>query len=173
MSKQDSQFFNVFSIVIGLLVAVAILLFALSRAVANRTQGQQVLVEPQYLQSVEERIRPFARVAIAGQDNAALAIVEEAPGGAAGAAAALPTSGEEVYKVACAACHGQGIAGAPRSGDQGAWAPRIAKGKQTLYTHAIEGFQGEAGLMPAKGGRPDLPDDLVRAAVDYMIELNQ
>src|SRR5690606_7990229 len=65
VSKQDTQFFNVFSLVIGLLVVVAILLFALSRIVAGRTQGQQVFVEQQYLESVEERIRPFARVAIA------------------------------------------------------------------------------------------------------------
>jgi cytochrome c5 len=172
VSKQDTQFFNVFSLVIGILVVVTILLFAFSRVVANRTQGQQVMVEPQYLQSVEDRLRPFARVAIAGQDNAALAIVEGTAGGP-GTAAVLPTAGDEVYKLACAACHSPGIAGAPRSGDRVAWAPRLAKGAQTLYTHAIDGFQGSAGLMPPKGGRLDLSDDAVRAAVDYMMELNR
>lgn len=168
MSKQDTQFFNVFSLVIGLLVVVAILLFALSRIVAGRTQGQQVFVEQQYLESVEERIRPFARVAIAGQDNSALAIVRETPGGSA-QVVALET-GEDVVKQACSACHGQGIAGAPRVGDAAAWQARIAKGMDTLYLHAIEGFQGQQGLMPPKGGRTDISDELIREAVDVMVE---
>ena len=48
-------------------------------------------------------------------------------------------------------------------------APRIALGSETLYTHAIKGFMGEAGLMPPKGGRMDYSDDDVKAAVDYMV----
>lgn len=174
VSKQDTHFFNMFSLVIGLLVAVAIVIFALSRSVASRTQEQQVLEEREYLKGVEERIRPMARVAIAGQDNSALAIEDErATAGGGGSALPTPKSGTEVYEQACTACHGQGIGGAPRAGDKAAWAPRLAKGKEILYTHAIEGFQGEAGLMPPKGGRADLPDDLVRAAVDHMIELSR
>lgn len=173
MSKQDTHFFNVFSLVIGLLVAVAILLFALSRVVASRTQEQHVREEAQYVRAVEERLQPVGRVAVAGQDNSALAI--EAPataGGQAGAAAAMETA-EQVYEQVCQACHGAGIAGAPRVGDAAAWQPRVAKGKAILYTHAIEGYQGSAGLMPAKGGRPDVPDELVRAAVDLMIQQSQ
>ena len=38
-----------------------------------------------------------------------------------------------------------------------------------LYQHALQGFQGSAGVMPAKGGRPDVPDDLIKAAVDHML----
>jgi cytochrome c5 len=40
----------------------------------------------------------------------------------------------------------------------------------TLYQHALQGFQGTAGFLPAKGGRVDLPDDEIRAAVDYLVE---
>ena len=80
---------------------------------------------------------------------------------------------DDTYARACAACHGQGIAGAPKAGDKAAWAARIAKGNDTLYKHAIEGYQGEAGLMPAKGGRPDISDDLIRAAVDHMVEMSR
>ena len=170
MSNQDTHFFNMFSIVIGILVAVTVGIFVLARVVAGRTQEQHVLVEAQYMKAVAERLQPLARVAVAGENNSALAI-EQSPGGAesGGAAAALPTSGPEVYEVACTTCHGQGIAGAPRAGDAAAWNPRIAQGKEVLYQHAIEGFQGKSGVMPPKGGRPELSDELVRAAVDHMI----
>jgi cytochrome c5 len=96
----------------------------------------------------------------------AMAIPAAAPSGAAPVAAA---GGEDVYKTACAACHGAGIAGAPKSGDKGAWGPRIAQGKPTLYEHAIKGYQGKGGVMPAKGGNTALSDDDVKAAVDYMV----
>jgi cytochrome c5 len=169
VSKQDTHFFNMFSLVLGILITVAILLFAFARIVAGRTQEQQVLVEAQYLREVEGRIKPAARVAVAGQDNSALAI--EAPADAAGAAAPPLTNGTEVYEHVCKTCHGPGLAGAPKAGDVAAWQPRIAKGKAILYQHSVEGFTGSAGVMPAKGARPDLSDDLVHQAVDHMIEL--
>ena len=78
-----------------------------------------------------------------------------------------------MFEQTCSACHGQGIAGAPRAGDKAAWGPRIAKGKAVLYQHAIDGFTGSAGVMPPKGGRPDAPDDLVKQAVDHMVQLAQ
>jgi cytochrome c5 len=173
VSKQDTHFFNVFSLVIGILVVVAILLFALARAVAGHTQGQQVFVERDYLKAVEERLQPMARVAVAGQDNSALAIVENKGEEQGGSAAAAPADGEQVFQQVCAACHGAGIAGAPKAGDAAAWAPRIAKGKDTLYKHAVEGFQGSSGFMPAKGGRADLSDDLVHQAVDHILDVSK
>lgn len=66
-------------------------------------------------------------------------------------------------------CHGAGVAGAPKVGDKAAWEPRVAQGKDTLYKHAIEGFSGQAGMMPAKGGNPSLSDDQVKAAVDFLV----
>jgi cytochrome c5 len=87
----------------------------------------------------------------------------------AGAAPAAAGGGEGVYKGACVACHGAGIAGAPKLGDKAAWATRIAQGKPTLYEHAIKGYQGKAGVMPAKGGNSALADADVQAAVDYMV----
>lgn len=173
MSKQDTHFFNVFSLVIGILVVVAILLFALARAVAGHTQVEQVFVERDYIKAVEQRIQPLAKVAVAGQDNSALAIVENKGDAQGGSAAALPANGDEAYQQVCAACHGAGIAGAPKAGDAAAWAPRVAKGKETLYKHAVEGFQGQAGFMPAKGGRADLSDDLVHQAVDHILEMSK
>ena len=171
MSKQDTHFFNVFSLVIGLLVAVAIFLFALSRIVAGQTQDKEVFGEPNYLTSVTERIQPFSREAVAGQDNAALAIAPTKPAGQAGSALPIPKNGQQAYQDVCSACHGMGIAGAPKAGDAAAWGPRIAKGKPTLYEHALHGFQSEGKVMPAKGGRTDIPDAVIKQAVDYMVGL--
>ena len=77
--------------------------------------------------------------------------------------------GEEIYKQACFACHDTGVAGAPKLGDTALWAPRIAKGEEILNKHAIEGFTGDAGSMPPKGGRTDLSDDAIKDAVAYMV----
>lgn len=171
MSKQDTHFFNTFSLVIGLLVVVALGLFALARSVASETQEKQMLVESHYLKGVNERVAPFARVAVAGQDNSALKIESTTPAGSA--APAQPKNGDELYEQACKACHGAGIGGAPKAGDKAAWGPRVAKGKDTLYDHAIHGFTGTAGMMPAKGGRVDVSDDLVKQAVDHIVGMAQ
>lgn len=178
MSKQDTHFFNVFSMVIGLLVTITVVLFAFARIVASRTQEAQILGEPDYGKSVAARVEPLAHVAVAGQDNSALAIKPTTPpgeGSAAAAPAAPPKDGKALFAEVCSTCHGQGIAGAPKAGDKAAWAPRIAQGKATLYQHALNGYQGGpgGGVMPPKGGRTDLPDDLVKQAVDYMVSMAQ
>jgi cytochrome c5 len=173
VSKQDTHFFNVFSLVIGLLVAVTIMLFALARVVASHTQEKQVLTEPDYSKNVAMRIGAPSQEAVAGADNSAMAIKAEAPAGAGSAAPAMPKSGTELFEQTCSVCHGQGIAGAPKAGDKAAWAPRMAEGKATLYEHALKGFQGKTGVMPPKGGRTDVPDDLVKQAVDHMVQMAQ
>ena len=77
-------------------------------------------------------------------------------------------TGEQVYGQVCKTCHEAGLAGAPKFGDKAAWSARIAQGEATMSQHAIAGFQGKAGVMPAKGGNADLTDDEVRRAVAYM-----
>ncbi len=79
--------------------------------------------------------------------------------------------GQKTYQAACFACHGIGAAGAPKAGDKAAWAPRIAQGMATLEKHAIEGFKGKTGFMPPKGGRADLSDDVIKAAVKHLVGL--
>jgi len=86
--------------------------------------------------------------------------------GAAGTATA--DSGTEVYKNACAVCHDAGVGGAPKLGNKAEWAPLVTKGKEALYTIALKGKPGTA--MMAKGGRTDLPDADIKAAVDFMAD---
>jgi cytochrome c5 len=160
--SSDTHFFNSFSVVLGILIAVAICLFAFARVV-GRNQNADELQDPLVVKAAEQNTVPFSQEAIAGRDNSALAITATPP---AGAAAVVPTTGEDAFKQVCSACHGVGINGAPKAGDHAAWAPRLAQGKDTLYQHAIQG----KGLMPPKGGT-NWPDATVRLAVDYMVSL--
>jgi cytochrome c5 len=174
VSKKDSQFITTFSIVIGTLVAISILLLALARSVASTTQVVDVFKDPIYLATLQKNTAPLTREAVAGQDNSTMTIA--APASAApmvAVAAAVPKNGNELFESVCKTCHGAGVAGAPKAGDKTAWAPRIAEGKATLYQHALNGYSGKAGVMPAKGGRADLPDDLIKQGVDYMVSLAQ
>ncbi len=98
--------------------------------------------------------------------------VEAAPAAEAATPAADATAaanGEKVFKGTCSMCHQTGAAGAPMLGNKADWEPRIAQGNDTLYKHAIEGFTGKKGMMPAKGGNSSLKDEDVKAAVDFMV----
>jgi cytochrome c5 len=75
-------------------------------------------------------------------------------------------TGEAVYSGLCIACHGAGVAGAPKLGDKKAWAPRIAQGFDTLVKHATEGYKA----MPPKGGGADLDPQEVARAVAWIAD---
>lgn len=175
-AAHDKKFFDTFMLVLGILFAITVGLYVLSRSVSARTQEQHVLADPLVKAAVNERIQPVRKLAVAGKDNSALAPPaqsggEGGSGAAAGAAAGggKDMTGEEVFAMACVVCHGSGVAGAPKFGDAAAWAPRIAQGQAVLHQHALQGFQGKAGFMPPKGGRTDLSDQSVINAVDHMV----
>ena len=109
------------------------------------------------------------RVKAVGQMNLASNIAASNASTQVAATATAIIDGEKLYNGMCVACHGAGVAGAPRVGDKGAWAERIDKGATTLYANAINGVQGSSGVMPAKGGNPALSDDEIKAVVDYMV----
>ena len=76
---------------------------------------------------------------------------------------------QSVYEEQCTACPGLGVAGAPKIDDTENWIPRIAQGIEVLYKNAINGFSGQTGMMPAKGGFTELTDEEVRVLVDHMV----
>lgn len=87
----------------------------------------------------------------------------------------IPTSaaiadGKATFDKTCKMCHATGLAGAPKLGDKADWAARGKQGIDTLVQHAIQGFKGNKGFMPPKGGNPGLSDADVRDAVQYMLD---
>jgi cytochrome c5 len=110
----------------------------------------------------------------AAEKTVAAATAAEQTAGAApaGKTAALATAagkvdGKKIFESNCVACHGEGVAGAPKAGDKAAWAPRLKAGTDALYTSALNG----KNAMPPRGGNKDLADAEVKAAVDYMVSL--
>lgn len=162
--SSDRHFFNAFSLVLGFLIVFAIILFAVARVIGVDTQNRYEQLDPIRLKEIDQNIVPFAHVAVAGHDNSALAALT-APKSTA--AASVPATGEQAFTQVCSACHATGINGAPKMGDHAAWGPRIAQGKEALYSHAISG----KGNMPPRGGTT-WPDAAIRMSVDYMVSLN-
>lgn len=74
---------------------------------------------------------------------------------------AAARTGEQVYLAVCTACHAAGAAGAPKTGDAGAWAPRLAQGYEVLLTSVLKG----KGAMGAQSGGDFSDYELARAVV--------
>lgn len=109
--------------------------------------------------------------AAASASSATTAPAEATAAASATAVAAAPENelGKKSFNKTCSMCHPAGVGGAPKPGDKADWAPRIAQGMDVLYKHALEGFTGAKGMMPARGGST-MTDDEVKAAVDYMVD---
>lgn len=168
MRNYDLEFLKKFSMVIVGLMAltVGLILFAwyLSHALPPE-------VHPDAARRTEGRIAPAGAV-YAGDTGAAQQAAATAAAAAAAAAQVAyggTLDGAVIYQNLCAGCHTSGAGGAPKL-ERAAWAPRIAQGNDTLHQHAIEGFTGAAGVMPAKGGNPALTSEQVSATVDWMVE---
>lgn len=135
-------------IVIALAFIVPVILIILLatyvvRSTTSGSAGSDAMGE----KAIAERMRPVGVVAFADSSGPR----------------SLQT-GEAVYAAACSACHAAGIAGAPRTGDAAAWAPRIKQGFDLLVKHAVEGFKA----MPPKGGNSNLDSIEVARAVAFM-----
>ncbi|HLB46014.1 MAG TPA: c-type cytochrome [Anaerolineales bacterium] len=168
MSKeQDRVFFRNFT-----LILLALALFGVFAAYMGRYFAAMVPLGGVKTETVAERVAPVGEVYTEDNPPPASAGVTSTAATKEAAAEGAPVGGDkgkQTYDSVCMACHAVGVAGAPKVGDSAAWAPRIAQGAELLYERAIKGFQGQSGVMPAKGGRADLLDEDVKAAVDYMV----
>jgi len=164
--SRDQKFFDNYSLVIGVLAAIALAILVLAMKMSDLTQGVYTRDAVEYQAAVAERIAPVGEVYLPGEEQQASAPVVEAAAEPEPVAAAL--TGPQVYNTACIACHSTGVGGAPVVGDAAQWGDRIAQGSEVLKERAIHGFTGVC-FMPAKGARLDLSDDEIAGAVDYMI----
>lgn len=155
MSDTDDIFLKRFSMIIMLLILITFgILILADRASKVAMPG----VNPSRVALTNDRTMPESRVrtqlAEAGSTAIEPVVMVEA----------APMSGAEVYAGACQACHMAGAAGAPIPGSD-LWNERATKGLETLAYNAINGLNA----MPAKGGRADLSDAEVTAAVEHML----
>ena len=139
--------------VLAALVVLALVFYFVANFVTSDTGEEEANARMQA--KMEDNIKPV------GQVN-----VGSAPAAAGGAAAAAgPRSGDKVYNSACVACHSVGVAGAPKVGDNAAWAGRASKGVDGLLATAISGLNA----MPPKGTCADCSDEELKAAIEYML----
>ena len=166
---EDEIFFDTFMGIIAALVVFTVAVALLANAISARTVEVSKFDDSDIQDAIVERIAPFGQALIEGE-----APLAPAPSAAPEpVVAAEPRDAETVYNLACVACHGAGIAGAPKTGEADAWSARIAQGLEVLSEHAINGYNGEAGYMPARGGNSSLSDEEVIAAVEYMVNQSQ
>ncbi len=168
ITPTDRTFLKHFSMVIGFLVLVmfgliALALFLYSRHPAPTSPGRQA--------ETQARIAPVGGVYAGDTGRAAMLAAQEAARQAAASQVAYggTLDGKTIFGNLCQTCHTNAATGAPLITDKGAWAPRVAEGLDTLVKHAIEGYQGQKGQMPPRGGNPALNDAQVKATVEWML----
>lgn len=127
----------------GTVIALAVLLFyGLSPIVSSGADPIKMDSEV-----IAERIQPVAGFKLVDAD-----------------APVVVKTGQEVFESTCSACHGSGVAGAPKFGDKDSWASYIKQGYDDLLKNALNGI----GAMPPRGGNASLSDLEVARAVVYM-----
>jgi cytochrome c5 len=169
MSKSDKSMLRQFSMMIGGLSVITVLILIGALAIYAHEPKE---VDPNQAAQISERIAPMAAVYAGNTGRAAMEAAAENAAKAAASQVAYggTTDGKTIYGNLCTSCHTAGIAGAPKLGNKSMWGPRIAQGLDTLVKHAIEGYHGPDGnYMPAKGGNPALTDAQVRAAVTWIV----
>jgi cytochrome c5 len=161
--KDDSAFIRKFSgIIIGLMVFTGIII-----VLALSLRGEPDLnANPSQQRLAEERIAPVTGVREGADGQAALAAAQAEAQAAAAPAESGPVDGSSVYNSVCMACHAAGVAGAPQPGSD-ALAQRMAeKGLDGLKASVINGLN----VMPPRAGRPDLTDEQIQAAIEFMLQ---
>ncbi|KAA0913634.1 c-type cytochrome [Psychrobacter sp. ANT_WB68] len=128
-------------------------------AAVNETET--VVVEPEAPAAETEVVTPQPAVEA---EPTEVPVVEAEPKAAAEPEVLAADAGAVLYEKQCKVCHEKGLLAAPVFGDKEAWAPRIAKGIDTLHMHSAKGFN----KMPAQANA-EISEAQVHAAVDYMV----
>lgn len=151
MSHEKNSLATTFAAVLGFLVIIALAFYFIAQTVVG---SRKVAAgdDAQTIAAADENIKPVGSVIVAGESSA-------------GAAAAGPRAGADVYNASCMACHATGAAGAPKVGDKAAWEPRFKQGIDTLLNHAVNGIRA----MPPKGTCADCSDDELKGAIAHML----
>lgn len=165
MDTRDKSFINTFILVIGFLAAAGVLFFILSHIIASEHRAD-VTKDPLRDRMLAQRLAPVGQAYVGDVPASALNVASNKGGSAE---SSKPQSPKEIWQGTCAACHQTGVGGAPKIGDKDEWAKHIDKGLATLKKHAINGYHGPEGFMPAKGGNPSLSDEQVVKAMEYMV----
>ena len=124
--SRDQKFFDMYSLVIGVLAAIALAILVLAMKMSDLTQGIYTRDTAEYQAAIAESIAPVGKVYLPGEEREASGPVVAATAEPAPVAAAM--TGPQVYNSACNSCHGLGVAGAPKVGDAAQWTERIAQG---------------------------------------------
>ncbi|MEE4173169.1 MAG: c-type cytochrome [Xanthomonadales bacterium] len=161
MGDTDDIFLKRFSLVIAALVAITIVILIIA---SNMTPDVDPASNPSRTALANDRTLPVGAVRTAVTEADLAQAVAAAPAVAAEPVSTASIDGAAVYASACQACHLAGAAGAPIPGSD-LWAERAEKGLEQLAYNAINGINA----MPAKGGRMDLSDAEVTAAVEHML----
>lgn len=170
MLNQEEKFFDGFMLLLGALIGTIAGVVLFADFVGDQAAARDAEAGVSADALIEERIRPIGQVALLGDPDIGvaptLAVAVES--------VRAPLSGPQVYDDNCYLCHAApGIGGAPVFGDVDAWMPRIAQGADILREHVLNGYQGEVGVMPPKGGRLDLSDAEIFEAIDFMLQAVQ
>lgn len=166
--QTDAVFLKHFAMLIAFLFAVAVGLIFIGHTIYSSHPSPE---NPAKDKVTSLRIAPVGAVYAGDTGRAAIAAAEAAAKAAAASQVAYggTLDGKVIFGNLCHACHNTGAGGSPKLTDKAHWAPRIALGLDTLVKHATEGYTGESGTMPAKGGNPALSDEQVKATVEWMI----
>lgn len=155
--SHDRVFFNTFSLVLGVLVLITVVISAIANTIDPDEKEN-----PERTRAVAERIAPVGAVYT---DAAAVATAKPAAPAATEVAAARGAS--DIVNGVCSGCHMAGVLGAIKLDDTAGWQARLDEaGLDMLVSNAINGKNS----MPQRGGDASLSDDDIRRSVVYMLE---
>ncbi|MDY6993748.1 MAG: c-type cytochrome [Pseudomonadota bacterium] len=158
MSQQEAISTRNWTIII--IVVLGIIVFCTVAFLLYQELGQQPAMNEFEREAIQERLKPMGQISISAEQPEAQQVAQAQP-----TQEAEPQTGQEVYNSVCMACHATGVSNAPKFGDQAAWQERYAKGQETLMNSVVNGLNA----MPPRGGNPDLSDEELKRAIDYML----